>query len=129
MSARQGSSWGGPFGVGAAVLGALAVWWFSVAYEDRHRAVLASCLDLPANTGMRVGAWAVVVCGALALLVPLVLRLVGRARLGVLAVVAVVAGVVLVGTGVFLVSETLGQGTGRSHCSGAGVPASSIDSE
>lgn len=106
-------------GVVAVVLGGAAAWWFSVAYEERHRAVLASCLDLPANTGMRVGAWGVLGFGVLAVLLPLGLRLLGRSRLGVLAVLAMVAGVVLVGTGVFLVADTLDLGTGRRLCSGA----------
>ncbi|MFI5531996.1 hypothetical protein ACIA8O_26030 [Kitasatospora sp. NPDC051853] len=119
MAARQAPVGAGVFGVVAAVLGALSAWWFSVAYEERHRAVLASCLDLPANSGMRVGAWAVVGFGLLAVLVPLGLRLAGRARLGVLAVIAVVAGVVLVGTGAVMVSDTLDLGTGRRLCSGA----------
>jgi hypothetical protein len=111
--------WSGLVGVVAAVLGGAAAWWFSVAYEERHRAVLAGCLDLPANTGMRVGAWAVLGFGLLAVLVPLGSRVLGRARLGVLPVVAVVAGVVLVGTGAVMVSDTLDLGTGRRLCSGA----------
>ncbi|MFB9369756.1 hypothetical protein ACWCYY_18035 [Kitasatospora sp. NPDC001664] len=119
MTARRAPSGAGVFAVVAAVLGALCAWWFEVAYEERHRAVLASCLDLPANSGMRVGAWGVLGFGLLAVLVPLALRLAGRARYGVLAVVALVAGVVLVGTGALMVSDTFDLGTGRRLCSGA----------
>ncbi|BFV59060.1 hypothetical protein KCMC57_up41640 [Kitasatospora sp. CMC57] len=109
----------GSLGLSAAALGGVAVWWFSTAYDERHRAVLASCLDLPANTGMRVGAWGVLGFGVVAVALPLGQRLLGRARLGVLAVLAMVAGVALVGTGVFLVTDTLDAGTGRRLCSGA----------
>ncbi|MER5867686.1 hypothetical protein [Kitasatospora sp. NPDC002040] len=117
MHRRSGPA--GLVGLVAALLGAAAVWWYSAAYDDRHRAVLAGCLDLPANSGMRVGAWAALGFGVVAVVVPLVLRLLGRARLGVLAVIAVVAGVVLVGAGAVAVSDTLEQHSGRRLCSGA----------
>ncbi|WP_405017650.1 hypothetical protein OHV05_11910 [Kitasatospora sp. NBC_00070] len=115
-------------GLPAVVLGGLSVWWFSAAYDERHRAVLASCLDLPANTGMRVGAWGALGFGLLAVLLPLGLRLLGRARLGLLPVLALLAGLALVGTGVFLVTDTLGQGSGRRLCSGAAPPVFDVRS-
>ncbi|MEV6207921.1 hypothetical protein [Kitasatospora sp. NPDC051914] len=121
MERRLTPGAGGLLGATAAGLGGLAVWWFSAAYDERHRAVLVSCIDLPANTGMRLGSWAVLCCGLLALVVPLLLRFAGRVRLDPLAVVAMVAGAALLAGGAYLVWDVR-QGdrvSGQRICSGA----------